>query len=139
MFRWLSRRVRCRATHPPKRPRTRLRLHALESRLAPAAAHFAVIGDFGADGTPEADVAALVKGWNPDVIITLGDNNYPDGGADTIDPNIGKYYHDYIGNYGGAYGAGSAVNRFFPSLGNHDWRTVSGSPPLPTPYLDYFT
>ena len=52
---------------------------------------FAVIGDFGLAGQPEADVAALVKSWEPDLIITTGDNNYPDGEAETIDDNIGQY------------------------------------------------
>jgi hypothetical protein len=32
----------------------------------------------------------------------------------------------------GRYGEGATTNRFFPSLGNHDWSTRS------LPYLDYF-
>ena len=31
------------------------------------------------------------------------------------------------------------TNRFFPSLGNHDWLATSGTPPLPQPYLDFFS
>ncbi len=99
-----------------------------------ATVRVAVIGDYGDDGPFEASVANLVKGWNPDFIITTGDNNYPSGGADTIDANIGQHYQAFIGNYSGSYGAGSAANRFFPSLGNHDW-IASGA----QPYLDYFT
>jgi hypothetical protein len=95
---------------------------------------FAVIGDYGTDSTAERDVAALVKSWNPDFIITTGDNNYPDGAAATIDQNIGKHYHDFIYPYTGSYGSGATTNRFFPSLGNHDWNT-----PNAQPYLDYFT
>jgi glucose/arabinose dehydrogenase len=64
----------------------------------------------------------------------LGDNNYPDGAADTIDENIGQYYHEYIYPYAGEYGEGSDINRFFPTLGNHDW--ISGGA---RPYFDYFT
>lgn len=94
---------------------------------------FAVIGDFGLAGTAEEDVANLINSWNVDFIITLGDNNYPDGKASTIDENIGQYYHQYIYPYVGSYGEGSDVNRFFPSLGNHDWRTNP-----PQPYYDYF-
>jgi tartrate-resistant acid phosphatase type 5 len=124
---------------PLIRPRPRWWLEALESRLAPSTAHVAVIGDYGSGGSNEASVATLVQGWNPDVVITVGDNNYPDGSAATIDANIGQYYHSYIGDYTGSYGAGSATNRFFPALGNHDWITRSGSPPLPTTYLNYFT
>jgi phosphodiesterase/alkaline phosphatase D-like protein len=94
---------------------------------------FAVIGDFGANSTAENNVAILVQSWNPDLVITTGDNNYPDGAASTIDLNIGKYYHQFIYPYTGSYGTGAATNRFFPSLGNHDWDT-----PGATPYLDYF-
>jgi hypothetical protein len=35
-------------------------------------------------------------------------------------------------------GQGATANRFFPALGNHDWHTTAGSPPLPQPSLDYF-
>jgi len=93
----------------------------------------AVVGDFGQDGEPAADVAALVRGWAPDFVVTTGDNNYPDGGADTIDRNVGRHYHDYIGPYHGTFGAGAAENRFFPALGNHDWRA-----PGIEPHLAYF-
>jgi glucose/arabinose dehydrogenase len=94
----------------------------------------AVIGDYGLAGDPEARVASLVKSWNPDYVLTLGDNNYPDGAAATIDENIGQYYQEYIGNYLGSYGSGAETNRFYPVLGNHDWDSASGQP-----YLDYFT
>ncbi len=46
---------------------------------------FAVIGDFGWAGQPELDVSDLVKSWNPDFIITTGDNNYDYGADSTID------------------------------------------------------
>ena len=101
---------------------------------------FAVIGDFGKAGPTEADVAELVKSWEPDFIVTTGDNNYDRGSAATIDANIGQYYHNFIGAYGGEYGDGAAQNRFFPSLGNHDWRGMTclfGS--CRGAYLDYFT
>ena len=95
---------------------------------------FAVIGDYGSAGQSERDVANLVKSWSPDFIITTGDNNYPSGAASTIDQNVGQYYHDYISPYFGSYGAGASLNRFFPSLGNHDWYTTGAQP-----YLNYFT
>ena len=63
----------------------------------------------------------MVSRWDPDFIITTGDNNYPVGSADTIDANIGRYYERFIGNYRGAFGPGNHVNRFWPSPGNHDW------------------
>lgn len=94
----------------------------------------AVIGDFGLAGANEANVAALVKSWHPQDIITTGDNNYPAGAADTIDANIGQYYHEFIAPYTGSYGPGAAANHFFPVLGNHDWQTANSQP-----YRDYFT
>jgi hypothetical protein len=99
-----------------------------------ACVRFAFIGDYGEAGQPEADVAALVAGWSPDLIITSGDNNYPVGAAGTIDANVGQYYHSFIFPYLGGYGSGSDVNRFFPTLGNHDWDTAAADA-----YLDYFT
>ena len=98
---------------------------------------FGVIGDFGQAGQPEADVAALVNSWNPDFVITTGDNNYMLGQAATIDANIGQYYHQYIYPYTGSYGSGATTNNFYPTLGNHDWLTTVGQ--LPKPYLDYFS
>ncbi|RIK74278.1 MAG: hypothetical protein DCC68_23430, partial [Planctomycetota bacterium] len=95
---------------------------------------FAVIGDYGADGPAEAAVADLVASWDPSAVITVGDNNYDVGSAATIDQNIGKHYQQFIGDYRGSYGPGSTVNRFFPTLGNHDWGTSNAQP-----YLDYFT
>ncbi len=94
---------------------------------------FVAIGDFGDDSPFEAAIAARVRGAAPDVVVTLGDNNYPSGGARTIDANIGKHYASFIAPYRGAYGPGADRNRFFPSLGNHDWYTSDLEP-----YLDYF-
>lgn len=95
---------------------------------------FAVIGDYGLAGQAEADVANLVKSWNPDFIVTTGDNNYPDGASETIDQNIGQYYHEYIFPYKGTFGSGGTTKRFFPSLGNHDWGVNSGKA-----LFDYFS
>ena len=86
---------------------------------------FAIIGDFGDDDSEELAVSNLVKSWNPDYIITTGDNSYD---ATNIDVNIGKYYHDYIYPYVGNFGAGSPdnTNRFWVSLGNHDFTDGGG-------------
>jgi len=109
-----------------------IKVNPTETPIPPI--RFAVIGDYGLSKNPERDVANLVKNWNPDFIITVGDNNYPDGQAETIDENIGQYYHEFIFPYIGEFGSGSDVNRFFPTLGNHDWTTVGAQP-----YFDYFT
>jgi tartrate-resistant acid phosphatase type 5 len=102
---------------------------------APNMLRFAIIGDYGQNTAEAQAVAQLVATWSPSFVLTVGDNNDPDGAAETIDANVGRYYSAFIGNYSGAYGAGAGdVNRFFPTMGNHDWDSVSGQP-----YWDYFT
>jgi hypothetical protein len=79
-----------------------------------ATTHFAAIGDYGEDSNPEAAVANMVADWDPDFVITLGNNNYPAGEQATIDANIDKHYGNFIGRT-------FANTRFFPSLGDRDW------------------
>lgn len=92
------------------------------------------LGDYGSGRETEAAVARLVKQWKPDLVITVGDNNYPSGAVETIDANVGQFYSEFIGSYRGQFGEGAANNQFFPSLGNHDWYA-----PGARPYLEYFT
>jgi tartrate-resistant acid phosphatase type 5 len=95
---------------------------------------FAAIGDYGTGNNDEEAVASLILGWQPDFVITLGDNNYPSGKAEHIDIAVGQYFHSFIYPYLGSFGMGSDINRFFPSLGNHDVITDHGQP-----YFDYFS
>ena len=95
---------------------------------------FAVIGDYGSGSPSERDVALMVDSWRPDFITTVGDNNYPKGEAETIDQNIGRFYHAYISPYAGKYGPGATINRFFPIPGHTDWDSPNGL----RPYLEYF-
>ncbi|ANT48463.1 putative Ig domain-containing protein [Mesorhizobium amorphae] len=93
---------------------------------------FAIFGDYGDTNlSGEKAVSAMVHGWNVDFVLTVGDNAYA---PQTLDGAIGQQYHDYISNYQGAYGSGSTINRFFPTLGNHEYGDgyVDG-------YLNYFT
>jgi hypothetical protein len=104
---------------------------------------FAVIGDYG-DNTniphPE-NVANMVNSWDIDFVATVGDNYY--GAEDqnyvnswqALDNEVGQYYSQWIGDYQGNYGIGSIENKFFPSLGNHDWYHLDSI----KIYLDYFT
>jgi hypothetical protein len=76
---------------------------------------FAVIGDYGWCGSgepdacgPELRVAELVKTWQPEFIITTGDNNYPRGKQDTWAANT-EPYRAFI------------PSRFEPAIGNHDY------------------
>ena len=94
---------------------------------------FAVIGDYGTGDQIAGEVADLVKSWQPEFIITTGDNNYPSGSQATIDNAVGKFYNNFIFPYQGDFGEGADQNRFFPSLGNHDWLTAGAEP-----YLNYF-
>jgi Ca2+-binding RTX toxin-like protein len=96
-----------------------------------AEARFAALGDFGASDGSQA-VADLIGRMGVDFVVTTGDNTY--GTTVPIDDQIGKYYSHYIGNYTGAYGSGSAINGFFPTLGNHDYDDLGINA-----YLNYFT
>jgi hypothetical protein len=99
-----------------------------------AETRFAAFGDYGSNaGT--GPVSQLVDSLSVDFIITTGDNVYD---LDPIDDQIGRFYSNYIGNYAGAYGPGSATNRFFPSLGNHEYLDPAGGTNA-SAYLDYFT
>lgn len=103
---------------------------ALTSAAAPV--RFAAFGDYGYSSANELAVSTMVKTWSPDFIITTGDNSY---GVGPIDNNIGQYYHEFIGNYAGGFGAGSVLNRYFPSIGNHEYSDGAGI----NAYLSYFT
>jgi len=104
---------------------------------------FAVIGDYGRNNTPELNVANMVTSWNPDFILATGDDYYSAaGGSGTgkYDLSTGKYYCRFLKD--AAAGANCAVsgmdpatNRFFPSLGNHDYSDTGGV----SVYLSYFT
>src|SRR5687767_1882669 len=90
-----------------------------------ATVRFAVIGDYGVDNADQLAVVSLIKtNFRPEFIVTVGDNQY--GGPADIDRNVGKYFHEFIGNYRGSHGDGATSNRFFPALGNHDYHAGSG-------------
>ena len=70
-------------------------------------------------------MSRVIKAWNPDFVTTVGDNTYCiffDASLDPYDDCVGLYYHDWMKPYIGKHGAGAAdENRFWPSMGNHDW------------------
>jgi tartrate-resistant acid phosphatase type 5 len=70
------------------------------------AVRIAAIADYGDGGPDTPRVADLVRSWEPDVIITAGDNCYDPG--DHLS-NVDPYYGDYV-----------AAGRLFPAIGNHD-------------------
>ncbi len=74
------------------------------------------------------DVSEMIDGWNPDFILTVGDNDYSDSDmacANSYEENVGTYYSKYIApradeitsrrNY-------TKKNKFFPIPGNHDYK-----------------
>lgn len=114
---------------------------------ATTAITFAAIGDYGMGNSAETSVANLVKSWNPDFVIALGDDYYSPaaGSGDTkYDMSTGKDYCQYLAGIATS-GAScpqpgpAAVNRFFPSLGNHDYTDAGVTANLPTTYTSYFS
>ncbi len=104
---------------------------------------FGVIGDYGDDDDNSRDVSNLMKSWNPDFIITVGDNDYSDGAFrgtfDALELNVGQYFQEFIGDYQGQLGPGASVNKFFPTPGDHDWGDTCDDPTGLDDYLRYFT
>jgi len=123
---------------------------------------FAIVGDYGWNPGPGGPawyystkipshgnqfavkvVAGMVDGWNPDFILSLGDDSYWCLLTNSFDDNVGPFYAKYIYPYKGTYGTSVSPNRFFPILGNHDYlTTVGGNNCGSNPYqkwLDYFS
>ncbi len=100
----------------------------------------AIIGDYGCNGTGGStqEVADMIKGWDPDFIISLGDDNYSNQSdcANNLDTNSGYYFADYLPSpyptdeYKALYPEATfysksadapIYNRFFSTPGNHDY------------------
>jgi len=91
-------------------------------RAAPARAAtftFAVVGDFGSGTANETAVASMISSWHPDFVQTVGDNAYPLGSRELLDPRIF-----------GPYAAVMREAAWFPALGNHDVKADGGRPEL---------
>ncbi len=83
---------------------------------------FAVIGDEGTNDSHEAAVAAMIDSWNPNFIMTVGDNIYDDAVTSYSDA-IGKYFHQYMFPHDTKYGSNDTTtfNHFWSGIGNHEW------------------
>ena len=67
-----------------------------------------IIGDYGAVWAGRSQRGPIWSlGLKPDFVVTTGDNNYPFGEAETIDENIGRYFHAFIAPYRGEFGSGA--------------------------------
>lgn len=104
---------------------------------------FAVIGDYGDEDDDTQLVANMIIDWNPDFVVTVGDNDYSDGAYagtnEGLELAVGQYFQEFIGNYRGQHGVGSDRNRFFPVPGDHDWGDNCDNPSALDDYLEYFT
>lgn len=105
---------------------------------------FAVITDYGKLDAAQAAVATMVDGWNPDFIVTAGDNWQGNTMGEAGSTNS---YENAIGNYYGSGGVSTGrVSRsylngdFYPVKGNHDYLAGSNrfeqyfsglTPPIP--------
>ncbi len=92
---------------------------------------------------PQA-VSNLVRSWDPDFILTVGDNNYSDDVGfhcnEGFEENVGKYYSDYISPLSEEISDRrnfNKINRFFPVPGNHDY-VVPDAPDSKTKSLDQY-
>ncbi len=105
----------------------------------------AIISDYGSPWSGTEQVASMVNSWDPDYIVTLGDNNQGEAANKRwttfahLDEFIGQHYHDYLYPYTGVYGEGSPTKRFYPAIGNHDWDTIQANiKDGTTDYYDFF-
>jgi hypothetical protein len=87
--------------------------------------NFAIIGDFGTGSSQELSVANAIKSTNPAFVVTTGDNIY--GSTNYAGLVGGQYYGNYITT-------DSTTNKFFPSVGNHDYSDAGINT-----YLSYFS
>jgi PKD repeat protein len=105
-----------------------------------------VTGDFGWNNPPAlAQHRQLVRGVDPDFIVTTGDNVQtnlaPVAGTDMYDFTVGRGFCDFLA--GAAPGpfcsaeAQGATNRFFPAAGNHDHIEGDGGGPISN-FTSYF-
>lgn len=102
---------------------------------------FVILGDWGysfsktlgQDDGPVDYVGSMVRSWQPDFIVGLGDTNYLLGLKKEFDENTGKNYAPYMypyvpqESYGNDYPTSipgtppKTYNRFFGAPGNHDY------------------
>jgi len=78
---------------------------------------FLAFGDSGGGGSDQYALADQMYTVHYDLIIHTGDLAYDDG-------TIGQYEDNVFGVYGGLF----RNIPFFPSAGNHDYRTMKGAP-----------
>lgn len=96
-----------------------------EPEVDPGTDVFAFVGDQGLQSVNQQNVASMIRGWNPKLVVMLGDNNYNDASPSTIYPNFAAY--DYF----------RFRQELFAILGNHDWFPGGGSGTDPSAQTDF--
>ena len=113
---------------------------------------FGVIGDFGVSGAALAGISGMMRSWNPAFILSTGDSNYglldSNEDNDPVLPGIQNTWEFNIGAYFGPFLQRraddkfplqtSSIQRFFPTVGNHDSAPDSANGGTIHDYLDYF-
>ncbi|MBY0261624.1 MAG: metallophosphoesterase [Phycisphaerales bacterium] len=104
---------------------------------------FVAFGDYGVDNSNQASVASRMRQYNPEFMVTTGDNTYNTSTAvSNYDNTQAKYYGPFmrVGNSASAYFAQYSANavNFYPTMGNHDI-DIGGGASASIPYfLNYF-
>lgn len=78
---------------------------------------FIVFGDSGTGSSEQKQLAALMENYSPNVVIHTGDLAYPIGSFGSIQENVLEVYDKLF-----------SKSSFYPSLGNHDYKTENGKP-----------
>lgn len=94
---------------------------------------FAVIGDFGTGDDSSWRVADMVRSWEPEFVVTTGDNWYHSPDWETLDSRLCSPWHEWMTEEqcGGYPHKDGEQPLFIPSMGNHDWFS-------PDPYFGVF-
>lgn len=77
----------------------------------------AVVGDFGEMTTDQLRVLTYMMLWNPDIVLTTGDNAYESGTLEEFQVNVFKPYGPLL-----------AEVPMYASIGNHDMYTENAVP-----------
>ncbi|MEQ6120545.1 sialate O-acetylesterase [Reichenbachiella sp. MALMAid0571] len=116
---------------------------------------FAIIGDYGCDGgqqlaendgvyinNPVQYVAGMIQGWQPEYIISLGDDDYRSkanyGCSQSIQDNVGKYFGEQASATNSSWKDYVTPNKFYPTLGNNDIKCIDDSRTCSSIWTDYF-
>jgi len=86
-------------------------------------AQFAVLGDYGWKGKNQTKIIKQIEIFNPDWILTVGDNAYQRGRYRELKEYVLKPFHGLL-----------ASTAFYTVIGNHDLKTKHANP-----YLDVFS